>query len=96
MINANNNQETVGFVANKLRNFESMINVPMQPHVSAVIKSLQEEMREEVRRNSSYTATVQVTGPKARAQCPPTREKGYTPQADMCFFLCGYGEDMRR
>ncbi|KAF4804390.1 hypothetical protein TURU_008439 [Turdus rufiventris] len=48
-INANNNQETVGSVANKLRNFESMINGPMQAHVSAVVKELKEEFKEEMR-----------------------------------------------
>ncbi|KAF4794961.1 hypothetical protein TURU_097165 [Turdus rufiventris] len=46
MINVDNNQETVGSVANKLRNFEIMINVPMQAHVSAVVKELKEEFKE--------------------------------------------------
>lgn len=39
-IGANTNRETVGSVANKLRNDESVINGPMQAHVSAVIKNL--------------------------------------------------------
>ncbi|KAF4796453.1 hypothetical protein TURU_083929 [Turdus rufiventris] len=96
-INADNNQETVAYVTNKLRNCQSMINGPMQVHVSAVIKSLQEEMREikeEVRRNSSHTAPVQVTGPKVKAQHPQLRERGYTPQANLWFFLRNHGEDM--
>ncbi|KAF4801179.1 hypothetical protein TURU_036487 [Turdus rufiventris] len=45
-INADNNQETVGSIVSMLRNFKSMINGPMQAHVSAVINTLQEEMRE--------------------------------------------------
>ncbi|KAF4803886.1 hypothetical protein TURU_012421 [Turdus rufiventris] len=48
-INADNNQETAGFVANKLRNFESMINDPVQAHVSAMVKKLKEEFKEEMR-----------------------------------------------
>ncbi|KAF4790713.1 hypothetical protein TURU_138170 [Turdus rufiventris] len=48
-INADSNQETVSSVANKLRNFESMISVPMQAHVSAVVKELKEEFKEEMR-----------------------------------------------
>ncbi|RMC21927.1 hypothetical protein DUI87_02798 [Hirundo rustica rustica] len=98
-INAEDSQETVGSVANKLRNYESMINGPMQAHVSAVVKELKEqmkEMREEMRRNSSHVAPVRVTGPRVRAQHPPARERGYTSQADLWFFLCDHGEDMGR
>ncbi|OWK54466.1 Gag-Pol polyprotein [Lonchura striata] len=50
MINADTNQETVGSAANKFRNCESMINGPMQAHVSAVIKELKEEFKEEMRK----------------------------------------------
>ncbi|TRZ12047.1 hypothetical protein HGM15179_015064 [Zosterops borbonicus] len=60
-INAEDNQETVGSVASKLRSYESMISGPMQAHVSAVVKELKEEMREmreEMRRNSSHIAPV--------------------------------------
>lgn len=76
-----------------------MINGLMQAHVSAVVQELREEMRdmrEEVRRNSSHMAPVRVTGPRVRAQCSPARERGYTPQADLCFFLRDHGEDMGR
>ncbi|RMC05563.1 hypothetical protein DUI87_18760 [Hirundo rustica rustica] len=45
-INANNNREAVGSIANKLRNYESMISGPMQGQVSATVKELREEMRE--------------------------------------------------
>ncbi|RMC03250.1 hypothetical protein DUI87_20444 [Hirundo rustica rustica] len=58
-INAEDNRETVGSADNKLRNYESMINGPMEAHVSAVVKELKEEMkemREETRRNSSHMA----------------------------------------
>ncbi|KAF4804512.1 hypothetical protein TURU_007258 [Turdus rufiventris] len=48
-INADNNQETVGSVANKLTNVESMINGPTQAHVSAVVKELKEEFKDEMR-----------------------------------------------
>ncbi|RMC13547.1 hypothetical protein DUI87_08623 [Hirundo rustica rustica] len=73
-VNADNNRETVGSVANKLRNYESMISGPMQAQVSAVVKELKEEMREMrevMRRNSSHMALVRVTGPRVRAQHPP-------------------------
>ncbi|RMC18149.1 hypothetical protein DUI87_05030 [Hirundo rustica rustica] len=98
-INPDNNQETVGSVAKKLQNYESIISSPMQAQVSAVAKELREEIREkveEMRRNSSQVAPVQVTGPRIRAQWPPTRERGYTPQADLWFFLSDHGEDMGR
>ncbi|RMC03351.1 hypothetical protein DUI87_20547 [Hirundo rustica rustica] len=103
-IHPDNNQETVGSVANKLRNYESIICGPMQAQVSAVAKELREkmeevtekmeEMREELRRNSSHVAPVRVTGPRVRAQCPPARKTGYTPRADLWFFLRDHGEDM--
>ncbi|XP_005042583.1 PREDICTED: uncharacterized protein LOC101816049 [Ficedula albicollis] len=97
MINADN-KETVGSVTSQLRNFESM----MEAYVSAVVKELEQlkekirEMREEIRRNISHMARMQVTGPKVRAQSPPSRERGYTPRADLWFFLRDHGEDMRR
>ncbi|KAF4792245.1 hypothetical protein TURU_123122 [Turdus rufiventris] len=45
-INADKNHKTVGSVAKKLGNYEIVINGPMQVHISAVIWSLQEELRE--------------------------------------------------
>ncbi|RMC20872.1 hypothetical protein DUI87_01725 [Hirundo rustica rustica] len=105
-IHPDNNRETVGSVANKLRNYESIISGPMQAQVSAVAKELREkmeevtekmeEMREEMRRNSSHVAPVRATGPRVRAQRPPARERGYTPRADLWFFLSDHGEDMGR
>ncbi|RMB89854.1 hypothetical protein DUI87_33718 [Hirundo rustica rustica] len=113
-LNPDNNRETVGSVANKLRNYESMISGPMQAQVSTVAKELREEMREMreevtekmeevtekmeemMRRNSSHVAPVRVTGPRVRAQRPPARERGYTPRADLWFFLSDHGEDMGR
>ncbi|RMC08909.1 hypothetical protein DUI87_13903 [Hirundo rustica rustica] len=61
-INAKDNRDTVGSVANKLRNYESMINGPMQAQVSTVVKELKEEMREQMRRNSSRVAPVSSQG----------------------------------
>ncbi|RMC20416.1 hypothetical protein DUI87_01266 [Hirundo rustica rustica] len=98
-INADNNRETVGSVANKHRNYESMISGPMQAQDSAVVKELREEIREvreEMRRNNSRVAPVRVTGPRVRAQQPPARERGYTPRADLWLFLHDHGEDMGR
>ncbi|RMC04321.1 hypothetical protein DUI87_19140 [Hirundo rustica rustica] len=46
IFNANSNQETVGSVASKLRNYESMISGPMQAQVSAVVKELRDKIRE--------------------------------------------------
>ncbi|RMB99762.1 hypothetical protein DUI87_23764 [Hirundo rustica rustica] len=71
----------------------------MQAQVSAVGKELREEMkemREKMRRNSSHVAPVRVTDPRVRAQHPPARERGYTPRADLWFFLRTHGEDMGR
>ncbi|RMC21390.1 hypothetical protein DUI87_02253 [Hirundo rustica rustica] len=45
-IHPDNNRETVGSVANKLRNYESIISGPMQAQVSAVAKELREKMEE--------------------------------------------------
>ncbi|RMC21558.1 hypothetical protein DUI87_02424 [Hirundo rustica rustica] len=105
-IHPDNNRETVGSVANKLRNYESIISGPMQAQVSAMAKELREKMeevteeirevREEMRRNSSHVAPVRVTGPRVRAQRPPDRERGYTPRADLWYFLSDHGEDMGR
>ncbi|RMB94009.1 hypothetical protein DUI87_29597 [Hirundo rustica rustica] len=100
-INANNNRETVGSVANKLRNYANMISGPMQAHVSAMVKELKEEFKEEMREMKKEVrkinvAPVQVTGLKVRAQHPPARERGYTPRADLWSFLCDHGEDMGR
>ncbi|RMC09781.1 hypothetical protein DUI87_13568 [Hirundo rustica rustica] len=105
-INPDNNRETVGSVANKLRNYESIISGPMQAQVSAVAKELRErmeevteeirEVREKMRRNSSHVAPVRVTGPRVRGQQPPARERGYTPRADLWYFLRDHGEDMGR
>ncbi|RMC19764.1 hypothetical protein DUI87_03328 [Hirundo rustica rustica] len=98
-IHPDNNRETVGSVANKLRNYESIISGPMQAQVSALAKELREEMmemREEMRRNSTHVAPVRVTGPRVRAQQPPARERGYTPRADLWYFLRDHGEDMGR
>ncbi|RMC20012.1 hypothetical protein DUI87_00858 [Hirundo rustica rustica] len=54
-IHPDNNRETVGSVANKLRNYESMISGPMQAHVSAVAKELRERMEEgEAQENRVY------------------------------------------
>ncbi|RMC03881.1 hypothetical protein DUI87_19634 [Hirundo rustica rustica] len=94
-IHPDTNRETVGSVANKLRNYESIICGPMQAQVSAVAKELREEMmemREEMRRNSSHVAPVRVTGPRVRAQQPPARERGYTPRADLWYFLRDHGK----
>ncbi|RMC21393.1 hypothetical protein DUI87_02257 [Hirundo rustica rustica] len=104
-IHPDTNRETVGSVANKLRNYESIINGPMQAQVSAVAKELREEIREKMeemtgkmeemmRRNSSHVAPVRVTGPRVRAQQPPARERGYTPRADLWYFLRDHGEDI--
>ncbi|RMC16022.1 hypothetical protein DUI87_08229 [Hirundo rustica rustica] len=79
----------------------------MQAQVSAVAKELREEikkkmeevtekMEEMMRRNSSHVALVRVTGPRVRAQRPPARERGYTPRADLWYFLRDHGEDMGR
>ncbi|RMB97549.1 hypothetical protein DUI87_25913 [Hirundo rustica rustica] len=106
-IHPDNNRETVGSVANKLRNYESIISGPVQAQVSAVAKELREEIREKMeevtekmeemmRRNSSHVAPVRVTGPRIRAQQPPARERGYTPRADLWYFLRDHGEDMGR
>ncbi|OWK55432.1 hypothetical protein RLOC_00013784 [Lonchura striata] len=57
-IDADANRETVGSVANKLRNYESMINGPMQAHISAVIKEFKEGMREEIRKGWKHSPTI--------------------------------------
>ncbi|RMC20946.1 hypothetical protein DUI87_01800 [Hirundo rustica rustica] len=54
-IHPDNNRETVGSVANKLRNYKGMISGPMQAKVSALAKELREEIREgEARENWVY------------------------------------------
>ncbi|RMB91858.1 hypothetical protein DUI87_31786 [Hirundo rustica rustica] len=54
-IHPDNNRETVGSVANKLRNYESMISGSMQAQVSALAKELREEIKGgEARENQVY------------------------------------------
>ncbi|RMB96402.1 hypothetical protein DUI87_27077 [Hirundo rustica rustica] len=90
-----------------LENKDAIISGPVQAQVSAVAKELREEIREKMeevtekmeemmRRNSSHVAPVRVTGPRVRAQQPPARERGYTPRADLWYFLRDHGEDMGR
>ncbi|TRZ11773.1 hypothetical protein HGM15179_000408 [Zosterops borbonicus] len=94
-IDADTNRKTVGSVANKLKNYESMINGPMQAHISAVIKEFKEEMRKMKEEMKKVNATpVQVTSPKFSAQHSPARDRGYTPKANLWFFLRNHGEDM--
>ncbi|KAF4804387.1 hypothetical protein TURU_008424 [Turdus rufiventris] len=65
MINAKHNQETVGSVAYRLRNYESMVNGPMHAHVSAVVKELKEEFKEEIREaTNKITAMSPLTSKK--------------------------------
>ncbi|TRZ08628.1 hypothetical protein HGM15179_018480 [Zosterops borbonicus] len=61
------NQESVGSVASKVGNYESMDHGLMQTHVSAVVESLKEEMREEIRDNSFHVAPVKTRGPNIKA-----------------------------
>ncbi|RMC04284.1 hypothetical protein DUI87_19103 [Hirundo rustica rustica] len=54
-IHPDTNRETVGSVANKLRNYESIISGPVQAQVSAVAKELREEISQgEARENRVY------------------------------------------
>ncbi|TRZ07257.1 hypothetical protein HGM15179_019853 [Zosterops borbonicus] len=92
------NRETVGSVANKLRNYESMISGPMQAQVSAVVKELKEEMREmreEMRRNSSHWHQCELQDPESELNVPQL-ERGYTPRAELWSYLRDHGEDMGR
>ena len=50
------------------------------------------EMREEIRKIKA--APVRASYSKVTAQCPPASERGYSPRADLWFFLCDHGEDM--
>ncbi|RMC19647.1 hypothetical protein DUI87_03208 [Hirundo rustica rustica] len=54
-IHPDNNRETVGSVANKLRNYESIISGPVQAQVSAVAKELREEIREKMEENAGLS-----------------------------------------
>ncbi|RMC20051.1 hypothetical protein DUI87_00897 [Hirundo rustica rustica] len=82
-IHPDNNRKTVGPVANKLRNYESIISGPMQAQVSAVAKELREEMREMreeviekieemMRKNSSHVAPVPSYRPQSQSSTAPS------------------------
>ena len=93
-------------VANKLRDFHSMMNGAMQAQVSSMVQEMREireemkevrgmrgdisEMREEIRKIKAARASY----PKVTAQRPPASERGYSPRADLWFFLRDHGEDM--
>ena len=78
-----------------------MIKGPMQAHVSAIIKDLKEQFKEEMREireviKKINTALVQVTDLEVKAQHSPTKKKEYTPGGDLWFFLRDHEENMRK
>lgn len=74
------NQETMGSVASKLRNYRSMVQGLMQTHISAVetlVESLKDDnkkLREEIRERCLPVAPMQTRVFEVRARCPPDRE----------------------
>ena len=99
-INADEHRETVSSVANKLRDFHSMMNSAVQAQVSSVVqkmRGMREEMKKvrgmrgdisEIRKEMKKlkAAPVQASYSKATAQRPPASERGYSPRTDLWFF----------
>ncbi|XP_071415742.1 uncharacterized protein [Pithys albifrons albifrons] len=93
------NQETVGAVANKLWIYEGMTHSPMQARISAVetlvaeVKNEQRKLREEMReireeiKESLQVAPVPFRTWKVRARRPPAREREQASLTEMSYFL---------
>lgn len=60
------------------------------------IAETHQKLSKELKEGLLQALSVQTRAPVIRSRHPPARERGYTPQAHLWFFLCEYEENMRR
>ncbi|RMC09853.1 hypothetical protein DUI87_13640 [Hirundo rustica rustica] len=99
-------EETVLDMAKKLRAYADAVHGPTHARIAAVETRLQKledkidenhkRLREEIRKDLLQISAVQIRGSGTQRRCSPGRERGYTPRAELWFFLRDCGENMNR
>ncbi|RMB93146.1 hypothetical protein DUI87_30468 [Hirundo rustica rustica] len=99
-------EETVLDMAKKLRAYADAVHGPTHARITAVETRLQKledkidenhkRLREEIREDLLQISAVQIRGSGTQCRRSPARERGYTPRAELWFFLLDCGENMNR
>ncbi|RMC03335.1 hypothetical protein DUI87_20531 [Hirundo rustica rustica] len=99
-------EETVLDMAKKLRAYADAVRGPTHARIAAVETRLQKledkidenhkKLREEIREDLLQISAVQIRGSGTQRRRSPARERGYTPRAELWFFLRDCGENMNR
>ncbi|RMC19965.1 hypothetical protein DUI87_00810 [Hirundo rustica rustica] len=99
-------EETVLDMAKKLRAYADAVHGPTHARIAAVETCLQKledkidenpkRLREEIREDLLQISAVQIRGSGTQRRCSLGRERGYTPRAELWFFLRDCGENMNR
>ncbi|RMC21022.1 hypothetical protein DUI87_01878 [Hirundo rustica rustica] len=94
-------EETVLDMVKKLRAYADVVHGPTHARIAAVETRLQKledkidenhkRLREEIREDLLQISAVQIRGSGTQRRRSPARERGYTPDAELWFFLrdCG-------
>ncbi|XP_053788900.1 uncharacterized protein LOC128782532 [Vidua chalybeata] len=98
--------ETVLDMAKKLRAYADAVHGPTHARIAAVETRLQElegkieesrkKLREEIKEDLLQISAVQIRGPGTQRRRSFVGERRYTPRAELWFFLCESGENMRK
>ncbi|RMB91428.1 hypothetical protein DUI87_32219 [Hirundo rustica rustica] len=99
-------EETVLDMAKKLRAYADAVHGPTHARIAAVETRLQKledkidenhkKLREEITEDLLQISAVQIRGSGTQRRRSPARERGYTPRAELWFFLQDCGESMNR
>ncbi|RMC05626.1 hypothetical protein DUI87_17711 [Hirundo rustica rustica] len=99
-------EETVLDMAKKLRAYGDAVHGPTHTRITAVETCLQKledkidenhkKLREGIREDLLQISAVQIRGSGTQRRHSPGRERGYTPCAELWFFLRDCGENMNR
>ncbi|RMC07301.1 hypothetical protein DUI87_16759 [Hirundo rustica rustica] len=99
-------EETVLNIAKKLRAYADAVHSPTHAKIAAVETRLQKledkidenhkKLREEIREDLLQISAVQIRSSSSQRRRSPARERGYTPRAELWFFLRDCGENMNR
>ncbi|RMC03515.1 hypothetical protein DUI87_20714 [Hirundo rustica rustica] len=99
-------EEMVLDMAKKPRAYADAVHGPTHARIAAVETRLQkledkidenhQKLREEIREDLLQISAVQIRGSGTHRRCSPARERGYTPRAELWFFLQDCGENMNR
>ncbi|RMC13001.1 hypothetical protein DUI87_10530 [Hirundo rustica rustica] len=99
-------EETVLDIAKKLRAYADAVHGPTHAKIAAVETRLQKledkidenhkKLREEIREDLLQISAVQIRSSSSQRRRSPARERGYTPRAELWFFLRDCRENMNR